>query len=431
MSDGGGAKTRKFSIAVLIEKNWFVMLFSLFLAFLFWVIVSMSQTNEVEKTFQNVSVRLNSESTASVGTAVLQIYGNTEYYVDVTVKGKSYLLNDSGFDDHIVVSTSLSSVSSAGLVSLPLTAVLEGYGENDAEIVSLSKSAISVYLDEEKEKTFELTKEVIRGGDFSLKPGYSVDEAKLSVDKLALVGPAMEMEKITGVRASVTLNGEISESQVLQATIVPFGASEELDFSNVKPKSEDPVYITVPLSYSSDYKPVVAFTGLPTDYDRTPIAYTVSPEKVTVSAVVGDEQLIKANEITVGTVDASRLDNAVNRFRFSAADLPFRFSEDVEEFTVTVDLSGLGKRWLEVPVTTEGAELPAGAQLLTESVKSVQIIGPESAVLTLESADAYAVPVTDGVELRSGENDVPVRIVVKTLNGAWAFGEYTAKIRIP
>ncbi len=425
------AKTRGLSLSLLIEKNWFVLLISLLFAFVFWVTVSMSQTNEVEKTFQNVSVRLNAESTASVGKTVLKIYGNTEYYVDVTVRGKSYLLNDSSFADHIVVTTSLTSVTSAGAVNLPLAASLEGYGENDAEIVSISKTGISVYLDEEKEKSFDLEKEVVRGENFALKPGYSIGEATLSRDSVVLIGPALEMEKITGVKAVATVNEEISESQVLQAAVVPYGATENLDFSNVTVKDEEPIYITVPLTYSSEYKPVVSFSGLPEAALKDMPEYYVSPETVTVSAVVGDDQLINANEITVGTVDAASLDNTVNRFRFSAGELPFRFAEEIDTFTVVIDLSSLGKRWLEVPVSTEGLELPKGAEVQTKSILSVQIIGPEGPVLKLESEDAYAVPVLDDVKLQPGENRVPVKIVVKTLPDAWAFGTYYASIYLP
>ncbi len=430
MADKKNAVKKKWSFSVLMEKNSFVLILSMVLAVVFWCIVSMNQTNNVDKIFQNVSVRLNTESLSSAN-GKLKIYGTTEYYVDVTVKGKSYLINDSKFADHIVVTASLSSVSAAGSYNLPLTASIDGYSEADAEIKSISKTGISVYLDEEAEKSFPLKVEVLQGENYKLQPGFTLGEATLSKENVVLVGPAMEINKITEVKAVATLNQTVSENQVLQATIVPVGAGENYDFGNVSPKNDESVYINIPVTFSSEYKPVVTFTNLPKDYEESGVEYTVYPSTVTVTAATGDLQLINANEISIGTIDFSEIDNEKKTFRFSAEDLPYTFSEEIASFSVTVDMSSLAKRWVEVPVSTEGVKLPAGAKLLTESVKSVQIIGEENQVMKLESPDLYAVPVLDGVTLKKGTNTVPVKIVLKKLTNAWAFNTYTVEIEVP
>lgn len=423
------AEKKNRSFSALMEKNYFVMALSLLLAFIFWCIVSMSQTNEVEKTFQNISVRLSMEGSYPANND-LKIYGGTEYYVDVTVKGKSYLVNDASFADRIVVTPSFSSVSAAGSYNLPLSASIEGYSESDAVITNLSKNSVSVYFDEEVEKSYDLTIELLEGEEYALKEGFTADTPTLSEPQCTLVGPALEMSKIVEVKAVATLTGEISESQVLQATVVPVGAAEGIDFANVRPKDESKIYyITLPVSFSADYTPTVSFTNAPAAY-ADGVEYTVSPEIVNLSVSTGDTQLIASKEINVGNIDFSQLDNEVNRFRIQTASLPYTFGEDLETITVTVDLSGMGKRWMEVPVNAADVTLPAGAAVVSESVKSVQIVCPSSVVSKLSSADAYAVPVLDGVKLQKGVNTVPVKIVIPSLENAWAYGEYSVEIRL-
>ena len=420
---------KKRSLSALLEKNYFVMALSVLLAFVFWCIVSMSQTNEVEKTFQNISVRLSTEDSAPANKN-LRIYGGTEYYVDVTVKGKSYVLNEASFADRIVVTPSFSSVSAAGSFNLPLSAVIEGYSESDAVITSMSKTSVSVYFDEEVEKKYDLTVELLQGEGYAMKEGFSAGTPTISEKTCTLVGPALEMNKIAEVKAVATLTGEISESQVLQATVVPVGVSEGVDFANVRQKDESLIYyITLPVSFSADYTPTVSFANAP-DGAGESVAYTVSPEIVNLSVSTGDAQLIASKEINIGTIDFAELDNDVNRFRFPTESLPYTFTDELETITVTVDMSEMGKRWMEVPVNAAEAKLPAGATLVSESVKSVQIVCPADMVSKLESSDAYAVPVLDGVKLKKGDNTVPVKIVIPSVKDAWAYGSYTAEIRV-
>lgn len=429
MADKNSAVKKKWSFSLLMEKNSFVLILSMVLAVVFWCIVSMSQTNEIEKVFQSVSVRLNTEG-LSASNGNLKIYGTTEYYVDVTVKGKSYLVNDNDFVDHIVVTASLSSVSAAGSFNLPLTAAIEGYTEADAEIASLSKTSISVYCDTEATKSFPLKVEVLQGEDFKLQPGFTLGDATLSAENVTLVGPSTEINKITEVKAVATLNQTVAENQVLQATIVPVGAAENYDFANVTQKDDEAVFINIPVTFSSEYKPVVTFTNMPKDYETNGVEYTVYPSTVTITATTGDMQLINANEIVIGTIDFSELENESKTFRFSTEEMPYTFAEDISYFAVTVDLSSLSKRWIEVPVSTEGVKLPAGAKVVDESVKSVQVIGEENQVMKLESTDLYAVPVLDGITLKKGTNTVPVKIVLKKLTNAWAFNTYTVEIEV-
>ena len=420
--------------AELMENRTFVFVLSLLIALVAWILVSMSQTNEIEKTFTGVKVLVNVEGSLPANNN-LKIFGDEEFFADVTVKGKSYLVNDSSFQDKLSVTAALSAVNAAGTYSLPLTATIEGYSVNDASVVRMSKTSVSVYFDEESERTFDLTEELVQGEQFVLPEGYNLENARLSADSVTLVGPALEMSKIASVKAVVKLDKEITGTESFQAEIVPVGNTENTSFRYVTVKDETPVYITVPVSFTSEYTPVVTFTGMPKDLREggsaaESFSYTVSPDRVRVSVPTGDQELIDAQELTVGSIDFSQLNNTLNEIELSVADSQYAFADGVTSFRVTVDLSGMEKRWLEIPVSAENLKLPAGAVLVSSTVQSVQIVGPAASVGGIDSGEAYAVPQLDGVELKPGVNTVPVKVVLRTLTDSWVRGAYTVEIRV-
>ena len=418
----------------LMEKRSFVFVFSLLIAMVAWILVSMNQTNEVEKVFPNVKVQINVEGSLPANNN-LKIFGGEDYYTDVTVKGKSYLVNDASFTEHLSVIASLSAVNAAGTYSLPLTASIVGYSENDVSVVQMSKSSVSAYFDEESERAFDLTEEIIQGEGFSLPEGYKLENARLSADSVTLTGPALTIGRITAVKAVATLDKAVTDTQTLQAEIVPVGGADAGNLEYVTVKDEEPVFITVPVTYTSEFKPTVSFTNMPKDLREGGakadlFRYTVRPEKVRVSVPANERELIEADELNVGTVDFSQINNTVNEIPVSVEESAYAFEDGVTGFTVSVDMSGMDKRWLEIPVSTEGVKLPENAELLTKTVQSVQIVGPAESVGGIDAGEAYAVPLLDGVELQSGVNTVPAKIVLRTLTDSWARGSYSVEIRV-
>lgn len=414
----------------LFENNKVVFVISLLIALICWLGVSMFQATETEKTFSNIKVQLNLEGSMPYNNG-LELFGETEQYVDVTVKGKSYILNSSSFSEKIAVTVSLSSVTSAGTYSLPISGIIRETDTDEAEITYLSKSSVSLYFDEPAEKTFELNIEINEESeDYTLPEGYVRENPRLSTDSIVLSGPALEINRIAAVNAVVALNKEITGTEAFEADIVPIGSNEGASFPNVKKVSDEPVYITVPVSYVSDYAPVVSFSNMPKDYKTDGIEYSVFPAAVRASVSTSDAELIGAEEISVGTIDFSQINNDVNYIRLPAEELPYSFADGVSEFTVTIDMSGMQKRWLEVPLVTEDVKLPEGAKLTSATVQSVQVVGPAESVGDIDAGEVLAVPVIDGIELEKGINTVPVKITLRTLTDSWVRGEYTAEIEV-
>lgn len=424
-SNENTAVKRKF-LSRLFDNNWFVLCFSLLIAVVLWCGVSMFQTSETEKSFPNIKVQLNYEGSLPANNN-LQIFGDDEYYIDVTVKGKSYVVNDSSFADKISASVSFTSVTSAGTYTLPVSVSV---ADGEAEVVNYSKSTISVYVDELQEKEFPVTDEIVELDSFSLPEGYDRENPRLSTDSVVLKGPALEISRVAAVKAVVELEGEMTTTETFTATIVFTGVSETTNLSNVTLADEEPVYVTIPITYTSDYTTAVNFTNIPKAYRDKGISYKISPEVVSMTMVTGESQIPDEEALVVGSIDFSEINNTENTFTISAADSPYTFNNGVTEFTVSVDYSDLHKRWLEISVDTEGVKLPKGATLESDTIASVQLIGPAESVDDIGNTEAYAVPVLDGITLEKGINTVPVKVILRTLTDSWIRGEYTVEIRL-
>ena len=409
-----------------LEDNRRVFIFSVIVAIICWCGVSMYQTQDAEKIIKNVRVQIPFEGSLPANNG-LQIFGEQDYFVDVTVRGKSYLLSDPEVADKIELSASLASVSTAGTYNLPISHSLD---ENGVEITNLSKTYISVYFDELVTKEFDLVEEVNKGDKFAVAKGFSLGEPSLSVDKVTLTGPALEINRITSVKAVATIDKELSGTETFEAEIVPVSSSGNADFSHVTTAQDQKIYVVMPLMFSTEVTPTVTFTNAPKAYRDNPVKYTVSPEKAKITVASNDVQHIQSEGLSVGSIDFKDINNTVNTYTFAADSVQCNFDDSIKSFTVTIDMSAMQKRWLEIPVEVGDAKLPAGAEITSKTIQSVQIVGPEASVMNIDSTAAYAVPVLDGVELHKGENTVPAKVILRTLTDSWVRGDYTVVITV-
>ena len=79
----------------------------------------------------------------------LEVFGESEFVVDVTVKGKKYVTSSLSADD-IVVTANTNYVDSSGVKTLQLK-VSQKDEDSDYEITSYSANYIEVYFDTYKE----------------------------------------------------------------------------------------------------------------------------------------------------------------------------------------------------------------------------------------------------------------------------------------
>jgi len=115
-------KTGRFSLNRLFNNDRFVLIFSIITAIIVWTLVAINVSPETERVVPNVKVTI--ETKNSVPTQLgLKVFGETDFYVDVTVVGKKYLVSQSALSaEDIIVSAITEDVTTAGIHRLDLKA---------------------------------------------------------------------------------------------------------------------------------------------------------------------------------------------------------------------------------------------------------------------------------------------------------------------
>ena len=102
MSKNKDKKANVKGLRSLLYNNKFVLLLSVILAFGIWIWVSIEKSPEVEVTISSVPVKIDMDNSVPAQLN-LQIFGDNNYTVDVTVKGKKFIVSALTADDFSVV----------------------------------------------------------------------------------------------------------------------------------------------------------------------------------------------------------------------------------------------------------------------------------------------------------------------------------------
>ena len=410
----------------VMDNNKFVFLLSLLIAVVCWGTVSIVNTQEVERKVTGVKVQL-LQTDAVLDSYGLSVFDQTDYSIDVTLKGYSYLLRDITPDD-LELTASCASVAAAGTYDLPVSSSLAGTVNSNVKITKLSANTIKVYFDKEVEKTFSITEDIVEKAGYAIAEGYERENPILSPETVTVSGASRDISRIANVKARVELNKTLNSTERLEAELILESDVGVLDITDFKIQPDGPVYITIPVNHTGTYDAVVEFTNMPASYKTNGFPYTVTPSTVDVTSTTAvDTAQMRSHEIAVGAVDFSDIaPETVNR-------IPLRFDAGggAEDYEVEIDATDYLGRELSVSVDTSNIALPSNVRMVSSEVTGVTVVGPEASVEALERTAVYAVPVTDGLgALAPGQHAVPAKIVFRTATDCWAYGKYTVDITV-
>lgn len=330
-------KRRGFSS--LMEKNWFVFILSLLIAFSVWVIVAMYASPEESYTVYSVPIKINTDDTI-VSENGFENFWQSDTTVDVTVNGPRYLVTSITADD-IQVNASLSKVSEAGLSTLTLRTTLLHYA-NEIDVTSLSKTSVQVYFDVKEEKTFDVTMDQT-GVTEHIAEGYRYKDYELPVSTVTLSGPRTEIEKIVSVSADPQYSSSmLYESTVLPAALNLVGNTAADTVSVNKYISTDGIDFNVKININkvATMKTAVKFKGTAGGAAQAKI--TPNTVDVLIDTGVG----YTGGEVPIFTVDYSSLKEGENTYTLDGQSvvLPdgvtLQDKNQTFEITITYTLTG-------------------------------------------------------------------------------------------
>ncbi len=420
------AKKRKINLHNLFYNDRFLMFFSVIAAFAIWVTISMTAGTEIEKTIDNVKVNVDLENSVPKQFD-LTMFGDTEYTVSVTVRGKRYAVGNLTADD-IDVTAQTNYVDSAGKHTLSLKAVAKDDGA-DFEITSLSQTYIEAYFDVYKEATYQLETNIVT--DQLIPDGYISEEPILSAKSITICGPATEINKITKVYARIQVDKPLTTTATINAEIVPvneYGGT--LRYLSVKDNAV--VTITVPVLKVKELPVSVDFINAPKDYAASPLPTVVTPSKVTIA---GDENYVdKLEKISVGTIDFSDIGSLNNKFTFNASSIKeVKFIDGTESFEVAVDASSMVSGNFKIDssnINISNLSENVSVEIPSSFSQEVVLVGPSADIAVLKSSDIVGTIDISSVQVAQGTMTFPIDISIKNNNSCWAYGDYKIVVNI-
>ncbi len=417
--------TNKSKISQLLNNNKFVFVIAFLSSIIIWLAVAINVSPETTRTINKVKVTIDNTVPSQFG---LEVFGDSEFYVDVQVKGKKYQISPANLSsDDIVVLAQTNNVDSAGNRTLLLKAE-SATGSNNYTISSISQRSIDVYFDVPKTIDMVVEPEVVTDSFEVVKEGFVTGPVNLSETSVTLTGPATEINKIEKAVARIELDSSLSSNKSADAKIILLDENHNSDFKFVKTNINS-VVLTIPVLRVKEVDTTVLFKNAPDEYVLNPLTYTVSPSKDYFNISVDEYE--KTTEFSVGTIDFKSVSPSNYVFEFLRADLPVSDESQTEKFVVTLDVSNLSQEYFVVDGSKVKVNNPDDLKYKVSGLnKSVMVVGSEKALESITEEDITVEIDISEIGISAGQTTtVPANVTIKSAN-CWIYGTYTVEVSL-
>lgn len=425
-------KAKKLSLRQLFSNTKFLVVFSIVVAFIFWIVVALEYAPVVENEIKDIPVKIDMNNSVPDKLG-LQIFGQSDYTINVTVRGNRYIVGgDLLTADDFEATAQTAYVDSAGKHSLVVKVTAKD-ANADYEIVSKSADYIEVFFDKYAEKEVEVTPRIISELDDYTADDYMFDKADIIYDTktVKVSGAQTEVNSITAAYADIPIEKKLTQSETIDASVVLSNGSD-LDSKYVKINGESnlKIPVTLPVYKMQTSAVSVSFKNTPSDYINSPLVYSISPSRVRVAVLQNGSDT--TNSLEIGSIDFTQITPSNGSFTFLASNVKTaKFLDGTSSFSVEVNTDGLSTKTLDPGINsimiTGGSGVSAGNVEL-DSIGRITVVGTQTALNSV-NADMLEISINlTNTKLEEGENTVPVTVTLKNSKNCWVSGSYTAVI---
>ena len=414
---------KSFHLRKLLGNKRFTVPFSLGLAFVLWLVITINQNPIIERSFSDMTINVNLENTFASDKGMSIVDDISTQKFTVVVRGASYAVSSIKSGD-INVYASAASVDAPGEYNLDVMASKTNQLAN-YEILSVTPSTMKVSFDYIDTKDFTI-KPKTEGA--TAKDGLIAENGIVSGtenDTVTISGPRTVMNKISSVVALAKVNKTLDVSETFDADIVLYDEQGNQISDEHLTLSINKVKVTVPISKTKTVPVLVDFTNLPNGFDKNSISYSLNYSSVT---VIGKPETVdKTESVILSPIDLTAVSPTANSFDVSAK-LPegVRLVDNIEYFNVKLNIDDYSQKVITVSdITCNGLGSGLKIQNIAE-IKNVRICGPKSVIKNIGSAYAEI----DLSGKTAGQHSVEVNISFKENNNIWAIGTYTTTVSI-
>lgn len=412
------------------EKLWgdrrFLLLLSLGIAVLLWLYVTMSVMPNTSTTLSGVPVDFDYDS-AKYTTLGLDIVNEPSYTVDLSLSGDGSVLGAARASDFVVY-PDYSSVKGAGSQTLNLNVkIINPDLENRVTAtIERGRRTVDVVFDTILTKTLPVT---VQTSGLHIAEGYSLNKVSSSPSEITITGPSTEVSQVTAVVAPLSMEGELSESQLVQVPLEmrdANGKTLDLPYTTMEDNIVD---VTVSVYKQVELPLVVNFINVPSYFDVHTLQYSLSQETLLVS---GPERVVNnLTELSVGSFDLSTF--SLDKDYQMNVELPDGIvsNENVSSVTLSFDTTGMSERSFNVSQISV-INVPANYQVevTTKRLNNVVLVGPEEDLEQLSAGSIEARINAEDLQVAVGTQTVAVQIQVPSNPRVFAIGTYTVTCNI-
>ncbi len=424
-------KKNRLSFSDLLEDKRFILIFSFVIAFILWMWVAIEKSPETQRVISGVPVQINLENSVPEQLG-LQVFGNSEFTIDVTVKGKKYITSSLSADDIDVVANT-SYVDGAGVKTLQLR-VTSKENNPDYVITSYSSNYVEVFFDTYKEVELPLVSKIDTKLDSFVPEGCIAGDTVLSMNTVLISGPTTEINKIKSIYAKISVDKVIEKTTVFD----PVYKIETVDGSSLEyvklVTDESNITVTVPVLKEVVLPTVIEFRNAPSYFISNPLSYSVYPSSVKVAVPV---DMIESTEYyVVDTIDFADISSSINTFNIDINQISSTLKitdKNVSKFTVKIDASDMVSKTINVPIsnfTVNNNRDDYTVSINQDKNILVKIVGKESHIDSI-SAENLTI-IVDSTEQEISENVTTMSGYVRIMGDypCWAVGKYDVKVKV-
>lgn len=430
MKNNKDTNKSKFSFSELVRDNRFIAVLSFVIAFSIWIWIAIEKSPEVQQVITDVPVQLSIENSIPEQLG-LEIFGEKEFKIDVTVKGKKYVVSSLKSDD-IQVIANTNYVDSPGSKTLQLK-ITPKDSNDDFTIVSGSSTYVDVYFDTYKEVEFVLEGAVDSNLESYIPDGCLAGDVVLSKNTVLLSGPATEINRITGVSATATVNDVLEKTTTFDAKIdIKTTDGTELKYTQIN-SDDSVVTISVPVLKVVTLPTAVEFKNAPSYFINNPLKYTVYPSSVRVAIPVDAIETTK--HFVVETIDFADITNSYNTFYVSVNSISSYklMDENIKRFKISVNASELSSKSVIVPasaISIKNNREDFSVQLNTKNSVTVTLVGPKADIEAI-NADNVRIEVDTAEKIIMNDTtSLQGKVIINGDYNCWAVGKYDVKVSV-
>lgn len=424
-------KKSKNTFSSLLNNNRFILILSLVIAFILWMWVAIEQSPEIQKVITGVPVAIKYENSVPEKLG-LEIFGPSDFTVDITVTGKKYIVSSLKPED-FTVTANTSDADSSGKKTMKL--IVRAKEENsDFTITSYSESEIEIFFDWRKEVELPINVNIESTLTKFVPENHKLGDVVPSVDRIKVSGPTTIINQINSLNADINIDEMLTKTTTKQASMVLLSKENtEVDTSLLE-FSDENVSVTLPLLKIVTLPTAVEFKNTPTYYSNNQIEYSITPSKVTAAIPV---DLVDSMEyFVVDTIDFTDIYNKKNTYKIKANDSQsFTYLEDekIDSFTVSIDASNMTSKTFTVPASNISVKNNLNFYDITSlatSGKEITVVGSSEALSNISDNDFYVVIDTTEQDVSTNTTTLRGRVVVPANKQCWSVGDCNISVKV-